>query len=135
MSTIENGIHLLSGVENVIISGQDVWCSEDINGVALIIDGITYVAYEDPDDGYRSYGSFYRSNVEVKNTFPAQRVEAVNIEWDAVDDYGWESTGEKLILIDCVTHEVILEVGTDTSDHYYPMAIFHWYPENMAINR
>ena len=33
------------------------------------------------------------------------------------------------------TGKTILEIGTDYTDSYYPMAICHYYPENMAINQ
>ena len=38
-------------------------------------------------------------------------------------------------IIDVVSGKTILEIGTDYTDSYYPLAICHYHPENMAINQ
>jgi hypothetical protein len=43
------GEHLLSGVDNIQVDE-----TEPIDAILFILDGVTYMAIEDPDDGYRS---------------------------------------------------------------------------------
>ncbi len=50
---ISNGRHMLSGVGHATI--ETVW-KEKVDADLFRIDGVTYAAYEDPSDGYRSYG-------------------------------------------------------------------------------
>ncbi len=35
---------------------------------------------------------------------------------------------------DAVTNKLVLEIGTDNADDYYPYCVMDWHPENLAIN-
>jgi hypothetical protein len=35
---------------------------------------------------------------------------------------------------DVVTGKVVLEVGTDNTEDYYPYCVMNWSPENLACN-
>jgi hypothetical protein len=44
------------------------------------------------------------------------------------------SVNDTIQFIDVVTGKVVLEVGTDNTDDYYPYCVMNWYPENLACN-
>lgn len=129
---ISDGKHMLSGVDKVCFEGDDF--EPDIHAVILKIDDKCYAAYENPDDGYRSYGSFHETDELPKTTFPPQPVIAENVHVEEYDDDGWPTIYDMLILYN-EKKDVILKVGTDHSDTWYPWAIFQWHPENLPINK
>lgn len=49
------GIHVLSGIEVGMREVERYGCKECANYIKFTLDGITYLAVEDPSDGYRSY--------------------------------------------------------------------------------
>jgi len=133
---LEEGLHYFSGIDEIFIPG-DEW-TDDTDGVVLIIDGQQYIAYKDPDDGYRSYGMFspLYKECEVLTTFPPQLVLIEYHDWDYIDDECYiHFSGSVLTIRNSENNEEILRVGTDTSDGYYPMAIFDYHPENLSINK
>jgi hypothetical protein len=103
---------------------------EDANAIRFRLDGIAYTATEDPSDGYRSYlGTLFASDAaEVRNVFPPVRVLARK----KADEP--HQVNDTLELIDVVTGKVVLEVGTDNTDDYYPSFVSAFWPENMATN-
>jgi Holliday junction resolvasome RuvABC endonuclease subunit len=131
------GEHFLDGVdgyvEKVKIYGSQF---EDSSVIRFRLDGVVYVAFENPSDGYRS--SMDRLVVspsrEMTNTFPAIRVVARK---KAEDVWGRNNVekNDVLELIDAVTGMVVLEVGTRNTDDYYPAFVSAFSPENMAVNQ
>jgi hypothetical protein len=124
------GEHELSGVdttkERVKQYGHYY---KDCEVVRFVIDGKTYKATEDPDDGYRSYlNELEVTDEKIANSFPPQKVIG-----KMKDDSDWERN-ETIQFIDTTTGKVVLEVGTDNMYDYYPYCVLHWYPENLAIN-
>lgn len=132
---LENGIHLLSGV-----SDTTVHCGyeddDPVNGYIIRIDETNYCIYEDPDDGYRSYGVFHETDERCTNTFPPQEVmvEVYNTGWIEEDDY-YESKQEGMKITNPKDGSLILEIGTKWYDSYYPMAYCEYHPENLPINK
>ena len=130
---ISDGKHMLSGCSehsfNVGWSGEDT-----VTGIIFTLDGKNYACYADPDDGYRSYGCLFETNDTPTNTFPPQEVFATTETEDSVDDNGWPRAYSILYLCNSAG-EVILKLGTDYSDSYYPYGIFGWNPENLDINK
>jgi len=123
------GEHELSGVdtttERVKQYGEYY---EDCEVVRFVIDGKTYKATEDPDDGYRSYlKDLEVTDEKVMNSFPPQKVIG-----KMKDDSGMDN--DTIQFIDAATGKVVLEVGTDNTDNYYPYCVMHWSPENLAVN-
>jgi hypothetical protein len=119
------GKHLLSGVDITSEKGNDLW-DETCDVVRFVIDGITYKAIEDPEDGYRSYiKELSITKEKVSNTFPPQKVIGVMKE---------ESDCDTIQFFDSKTKNIVLEVGTEDTNTYYPMCIMRWHPENLAIN-
>jgi hypothetical protein len=124
------GEHELSGVDTTTERVKEYGdYYEDCEVVRFVIDGKTYKATEDPDDGYRSYlKEIEVTNEKVANTFPPQRV--VGKMKDNID--GEENN--TIQFIDTTTGNIVLEVGTDNTDDYYPYCVLRWSPENLAIN-
>jgi len=112
------GMHELSGV--------DTTQEDDVDVVRFVLDGTTYKATEDPDDGYRSYLKEITVCAEdVSNNFPPQKVVG------KMKDGG---SSDLIQFIDATTGKVALEVGTDNYNDYYPMCVLSWHPENLACN-
>ena len=107
------GNHIFSGIDHV-------GCE-----VLFQIDGSNYLVIEDGDDGYRSYmNEIEKTDRVIKNTFLGQSVKC--------EHQGEETDILKIYSLD---NKLILEVGTDYFDDYYPCAVFNYYPENMDINQ
>lgn len=104
---------------------------EDCSVCRFRLDGVVYVAIEDPNDGYRSSmrSLVVANDATMKNVFPA--IEVVG-KHRTIDEYGNEH--DVLELVDGITDRVVLEVGTDSTDDYYPSFVASFHPENMATN-
>lgn len=90
------------------------------------LDGVVYTAVEDPDDGYRSFlGHLFAGTGTMHNVFPPVLV------------FGRMRAGDDVVLelVDCATHRVVLEVGTEYFDAYYPQFVGAFHPEAMSINQ
>lgn len=65
----------------------------------------------------------------VANRFPPVRVVGVYKR-----DGDWGGACDILQLVDVVTGQVVLEVGTDNTDDYYPSFVADFRPQAMAVN-
>ena len=130
-SILPEGKHKFSGIESYKRPG-DYW--GECIGSYIVIDDVVYAFEIDPDDGYRSYGKVYiLKNISVnniKNRFPAQDVIITLHQREHTD-----GNKQFYAITDAITGKTILEIGTDYTDDFYPVAICHYYPENMAINQ
>lgn len=111
---------------------EDSW--EDCGVCRFRLNGVVYIAVEDPSDGYRSHlGAFsrYETEVPMQNVFTPckvlvrQRTKRAEYSGDA----------DVLEMIDIVTGKTVLEVGTDNTDDYYPSFVASFSPENMEANK
>lgn len=124
------GEHVLTGVDlstdRVKTYGEHF---EDANVIRFRLDGKVYTAVEDPNDGYRSsMDRLFVEDCPIKNEFAPVRVLAKkkgNEKWAVIDT---------IELVDLVTGKVVLEVGTDNSDDYYPCFVAAFWPEHISIN-
>lgn len=125
------GKHDLSGVDmdtKTIKGWLDKY--ERCQVINFVLDGKTYTAIEDPDDGFRSrMREIAESNIPITNTFPCQKVLA------RMRDNDEGEVNDILELIDMQTSEIVLAVGTENTYGYYPCFISEFIPENMGINR
>lgn len=123
------GMHELSGCDLSVEKVENYGVTEDANVIRFTLDGKTYTAVEDPTDGYRScLEKIFVEDVSLNNKFPAVKVLARKKASDT-----W-SNNDTLELIDVLTGKVVLEVGTDNHDDYYPSFVGSFSPENMATN-
>ncbi len=119
------GEHILTGVTYGSVARED-WCGrqEDVTCVRFCLDGITYVAYEDPDDGYRSHCEELIVEDVVLNTIPKTHVLCTMLTDD--DDV--------LVVTDIISGKTILEIGTLDYEDYYPCFHYEYNPENLHYN-
>lgn len=127
---LPEGKHKFSGIDPYMRPGD----YGDYEGYYIVIDDTVYAFERDPDDGYRSYGNLYiPENIsvnDIKNRFPSQDVIVTRYNREDTNGYKYFHS-----ITDAETGKTILEIGTDYTVDYYPMAICHYYPENMAINQ
>lgn len=129
---LPDGKYLLSGVDEYQTT-NDFY--ENINGVVLILNGEKYIMAEDPCDGYRSYGVIDKDeNVECINTFPPQEV-MVESKVTEITEHFYSRVNEMMTIKNPFTNEIIIELGTEDIEDYYPVGIFRYHPENLPINR
>lgn len=117
-SPLFTGKHVLSGVYMDKLGDADM--------LLFKLDGIVYAALEDPSDGYRScldyiMGLYKREH--IPNEF-----ESVRVVGSLIDN------NQRLLFRDVVTGELVLEIGTDNSDDYYPSCILYFNPKGLSIN-
>ena len=120
------GDHILTGVDRLMNTDTD----ERYEQVAVLnftLDGVTYSAIEDPDDGYRSL----LDEIRISDRVPVNIFEPVCVraQMRAGDDC------EILDLVDLENGQVILSVGTDYLDDYYPNFVANFDPRKMHINK
>lgn len=96
------------------------------NGIRFRLDGTVYEVIEDEEDGYRSSARPIQAvHTRPRNVFPPIQV---------VGRMGVGCYSEILYLDDAHTSKLVLEVGTDNSDDYYPGFVASFHPENMVTN-
>lgn len=101
---------------------------ESANVMRFRLDGKVYCAVEDPDDGYRSsMDKLFVSDDAMRNAFPPIKVLA-----RVMDRTEYSGAADVLQLLDVRNGKVILEVGTDNTDDYYPSFVASWNPANIA---
>lgn len=126
------GEHDLSGVDHDTVSVPQSWRDADsANCIRFVLDGVTYVATEDPEDGYRScLGSLIiDKDARVTNRYPPVRV---LVRKAAKSSDGWGGEPDYLEFIRISDGVVVLEVGTDNIDDYYPGFVGRFYPDRMG---
>jgi predicted NAD-dependent protein-ADP-ribosyltransferase YbiA (DUF1768 family) len=97
--------------------------------ITFTLDGVTYQAVEDPSDGYRSsLREIFICDTEPANRFPAQRVKAT---WKEPGSYDNDTVEFRSVASDLI----VMEVGTDHVNDYYPCFVSNFEPKNMDINR
>lgn len=135
MNTVELkdlcGEHVLTGVDRTNQIFKSYGGDEDSQVINFTLDGKTYTAAENPDDGYRSCMRYCAvSDEPTKNVFAPVRVVGRLKEQGGDDE-----APNVLQLFDVVTGKLVLEVGTEYADSYYPSWVACFSPENMAINQ
>lgn len=127
------GKHYFSGVDHIPHqrTDRDSEYYDYGDDCLFCIDGVNYLMIEDLNDGYRSnmLDPIFTER-EIVNTFEKQEVMIKHREKGSY--YGDECD---IMEICSMSGDLILEVGTDNIDNWYPSAIFNFFPENMEINK
>ena len=129
------GIHLMTGIETGTIKINGWWYkSNNCNYVKFRLDNVTYMAVEDPEDGYRSCcNELEIVDEECKTKLPAILVECKMREDSNVT--GWrEYKNDILEFYDAVNKQMFMAVGTGNIDDYYPYFVFEYTPELLSFN-
>jgi hypothetical protein len=99
---------------------------EDCQVVNFILDGKTYTAIEDPDDGYRScMKEIKEGTAKIKNTFASVQVLGI------MKPDGDYNKNDILQLYNISNGKIVFEVGTENTDDYYPCWVASFTPENI----
>lgn len=99
--------------------------------IIFTLDDVNYAVIEDESDGYRSSMKEIKivRSVPVKNIFEACRVTCR----DTSSSHN-SSAGSLVQFVDVDTNEVVLEVGTNNDDDYYPSFVSRFNPKAMSAN-
>ena len=131
------GKHMLDGVDFYNQRFEHEYYNDQHSSVCRFrLDGKIYKAVEDPSDGYRSSmdSIFIDPSDKMENEFPP--IHVIGEMKEAItEDFGYTRSCDILLLKDAATGLVVLEVGTDNTDDYYPYFVSNFRPENMAINQ
>lgn len=136
LSNLAGGTYSLDAVD---LSTKEIPCDfglpEDCAVCRFRLDGVVYIAIEDPEDGYRSYMSelVVDKSSAMKNVFPPIGVVARHRTESRI--YSEMQKDNVLELVDVITGKTVLEVGTGNTDDYYPYAISRFIPEAMVTNQ
>jgi hypothetical protein len=118
------GVHELSGVDQYTFADKDRY-DEEANGIHFMLDGKCYLAIEDPDDGYRSSLRWIeKTRKKPKNQFKPIRVRVV---FEMTEQY------ELLTFFKWKSDKMVMQIGTDNCDDYYPSFIGYFDPS--AVGR
>lgn len=93
------------------------------NCIRFRLDGIIFVATEDPDDGYRSSMDDIQvdpSDAKIKNVFPGVQV---------LCRMSGKHNTVILEVVNLKNNKLVLEVGTDDTEDYYPSFVSSFNPE------
>ena len=123
------GAHKLSGVDRIEEKPQDDWSYSIADVLRFELDGVTYGAVEDPSDGYRSS----MAELRVYEGRPAHTFDPVRVEAVMRDCESSRYRGGCEILDLVYNGEVILSVGTDNIDDYYPYFVARWDPTPLGM--
>lgn len=124
------GKHILSGIEVGKKIVGNYGYEELCNYIKFTIDDTTYMALEDPDDGYRSY---MRELIIVKEECQTKLPNiSVCCHMKENSDYEYNNI---LVFVDVNSGKEILEIGTENYDDWYPYCVLEYHPENMFCNR
>ena len=122
------GKHTFQGIETGKAKHIDpYWESvEECNYIAFRLDNVTYRAYENESDGYRSF----MEHIEIVEDIP--KIKLPDVEVLCV--YDEDESNNVIHLLDTATGKKVLSVGTRNYDDYYPCCIMEYHPENLACN-
>lgn len=124
------GSHILSGIEMGTIRRNAYGYFEQCEFIKFTLDGVTYKAVENPDDGYRSYMD------ELETEDEPCKIKLPNIEvcCHMMGDCLYEKN-DVLVFVDSKSGKEILKIGTQNTNDYYPYCILEYTPENMYVNQ
>ena len=124
------GIHILTAVSMDPPALVKMF-APDANVLNFELDGVAYTAVEDPDDGYRSMmGALIYDTTPLRPGFQPFQVFCYTESATRKED-----SADILTMRDVITGKIVLQIGTDRDDSYYPMFVARWIPENMAVNQ
>jgi len=125
------GLKKLSGVSNENIRLDQRWEDDenfDASSISFILNGTTYTATEDHNDGYRSaMGELSIDKYQCKNIF--EPIDVLCIYKSTSGSYN----NCDILQMYGMNGELLLEVGTDNDDDYYPSFVSYFKPENIPV--
>lgn len=132
------GRHVMTGIETgQMESPEGIWLrSSACNYVKFTLDGVTYRAVEDPDDGYRSYcRDLVIDESECRYKLPDVEVVCKHRGgYETPEPYSFHHECDILDFYDAVNGKIFLSIGTDDIGDWYPMCVMNYTPENLSCN-
>lgn len=125
------GEHVLTGCQFGTATITNPWETVDANTLDFTLDGRTFSVIENPEDGYRSSMDEIvenRSDLVITNTFPPCRVLGV---FRSDSPY---MANHVIDFYDSLTGKLVMSIGTENTNDYYPCFVAYFNPENMSIN-
>lgn len=132
-----SGIHYISGFCEY--KEYDEYENRDNEGYVIVFECGVLIALYDKNDGFRSYGLFRWATdneirkIKITNRFPQQKVKVNNEMLERMWEEGVRD--EYLVVRNAEDDSIILKVGTDFTDSWYPCGCCEWYPQNLPINK
>ncbi len=125
MISIEDlvGSHVLSGVER----GYTEYDNENVEFLSFTLDGVNYMAVEDPEDGWRS------SLREIIITEKTPKIKLPNVKVVCFMEPGEHKN--ILCFQDSQNCEVFMSVGTNYYDEWYPVCVLEYDPRKLYVNQ
>lgn len=126
LKDLVGGPYLLKGVDTPAVGEHKLG-----DWIRFNLDDQVFEATRDDCDEYRSsLRDIVMTDTKVTNTFRGVKVTA-RMKTERRDAQEWGSEWDVLQLVHVKTGKVVLEVGTDESDSYYPSWEAHWWPERL----
>lgn len=131
------GLHALHGIARDVITAM---YGDTVQRVALLVDDFVVELCEDENDGYRSsLGSIrrwqsvsrYIAEHDDVSFAPIHPPLIVMIRHRKVAEHSGEA--DAIYAIDERTGLVVLDIGTDQVDDYYPSFVFSWDPAGWPL--
>jgi hypothetical protein len=112
------------------------------NSLLFRLDGVVYEAIEDAEDDYRSSLEELRRAEEgtpMVNTFTPTHVKCEHVTRQGdrereAGGYSWGRDCDILRFVATGNGKVVLEVGTDNTDDYYPTCVLSFFPQDLPAN-
>lgn len=123
------GKHILQGIDRKNYTRVEYGREITSEAVWFRLDNVTYLAAEDPDDGYRSMCE----ELAIVEEEPRFKVPDIQVFCDMKPNGRFEDN-EILVIRDANNGKVVLEIGTDYYDSYYPVFVCEYHPENLSCN-
>ena len=126
------GKHLFGGADIFQGTGRDHWNEKEENTFCrFCIDGVFYETYGDPDDGYRGYLESIKRTFDYGPTLLNHFVPVDIVYVSEKAEYGFHVQCDLIKIINVENDKIILELGTEEIDSYYPEYIIDYCPENL----
>lgn len=130
------GTHVMTGVETGTVQIKD-WRDkffENCNYVKFKLDGVTYMAVEDPDDGYRSCcRDLEIVDERCRISLPQILVEC-KMRGNSYYGFNSKEINDILEFYDAGNNQMFMAVGTGNTEDYYPYFVFEYKPELLSCN-
>ncbi|TSP14019.1 hypothetical protein [Cupriavidus campinensis] len=114
---------------------REIRGDETVEVMNFLVDGVWLSACQNPDDGYRSSMQGIKVIDMPKGVSGTTRITATNVRFMHDTGDGGRRVNDVLVLLDEITEQPVLAVGTTDADDYYPCWLAQWAPENLASNR
>lgn len=124
------GTHVFSGIETRNREMLKWGRYEDCRYVKFILDGVTYMALEDPDDGYRSY----MEELKVVDEPCKTKLPDIPVYCKYRSTTEDNCAADLLDFYDGANDKCFLTIGTENTDDYYPYCVLRYRPEKLWVN-